>query len=173
MEIDFLFIKFAFMEKLREFFSLEEDKGVLQKFRNTFFVFGIYTVWAYLIYHLIDLVRPAQIQLFPFIQQPLPAEIFLKTCLLAPIWEELFFRFVPIKLCKKFKLDKSIVWTIVIGTSIYFGNGHPSMVGVFAQGMLGFLLSWLYIKNNSLILNILCHFLWNFFCFTGFQYLAN
>lgn len=65
----------------------------------------------------------------------------------APIWEELAFRYAPIELAKVIG-EKALLPTIV-GMSCFFGWIHYSNPeSVLLQGVIGFILSIVYIKNG-------------------------
>lgn len=84
------------------------------------------------------------------------------TCVVAPLWEELFFRVGPISIAKK--LGRHYYFPIILMSSIFFGYMHGfHPLGIILQGVFGFLASVLYIKNgNCYISVVLAHFLWNF-----------
>lgn len=78
----------------------------------------------------------------------------------APLWEELAFRYAPIELAKS--ISKKAVFPTITISSIFFGwMHHNNPESVMLQGSLGFILSWLYLKNG-LPWSIFLHFLYNF-----------
>jgi hypothetical protein len=95
-----------------------------------------------------------------------PVWRFFTAIIMAPLWEELAWRVAPIKFAKA--LSPLLVWPVVLLSSIHFGLGHSSMYypmqyALLIQGVGGFILSWVYIKNNySYWPNVLLHALINF-----------
>lgn len=91
--------------------------------------------------------------------------IFFMMCICAPIWEEVAFRYGPIKLARV--LGPAAVMPTVVLSSIVFGWGHGNEVhSLLQQGVGGLILSWVYIKNgDSIKSSILLHFVWNLTCF--------
>lgn len=80
---------------------------------------------------------------------------------LAPLWEELAFRYVPVTVAQK--INKELVLPVIVLSSILFGWGHGmGPISLLIQGVGGFILSCLYIKNNNSYWScVLVHALWN------------
>lgn len=95
------------------------------------------------------------------IQEPSKYFIFFSYCIFPPLFEELLFRHVPIRFAKAAG-EKYIIPTIIF-TSAIFGLVHGNgMYSVLIQGVGGFVLSCLYIKNNySYWSTVTAHSLWN------------
>jgi membrane protease YdiL (CAAX protease family) len=151
--------------------DLSEEKNLFDKLKNVFAVFGAYTVYAFLVYHVIFWFMPelsSQMSLYKFAWST-----FFTICVLAPLTEELFWRFIPIKIMLMLDFPKKLMWLIMLGISACFGWYHNGAVTVIAQGVFGVMLSWLYIKNDSYWLNVLAHFLWNFFVYMGFLFFVS
>jgi membrane protease YdiL (CAAX protease family) len=94
--------------------------------------------------------------------------LFLMAVVVAPLWEELAFRVIPIKIATQLdlKLGTKLLWPIITLSSIIFGLGHESFwpFHLLFQGAMGMVFSYLYIKNNySYWPNVLLHAMWNFF----------
>lgn len=88
-----------------------------------------------------------------------PVYLFLG-CLIAPLWEELVFRYAAIEIGKKFDL----VLPVVCISSIIFGWGHGyGGQSVFIQGVYGFILSWSYLNAKRLpyLVTVAAHMMWN------------
>lgn len=93
---------------------------------------------------------------------------FLMACVVAPFWEELAFRVIPIKIATQLdsKLGTKLLWPIIALSSIMFGLGHDTMwpFHLLWQGAMGVVFCYLYLKNNqSYWPNVVLHALWNFF----------
>jgi membrane protease YdiL (CAAX protease family) len=83
-------------------------------------------------------------------------------CILAPVWEELAFRYAPLELSKKFE---GTLLPVVAISSILFGYQHGGVGGIMIQGVLGAIFCWVYVKNGySLLSSMTLHSLWNLFC---------
>jgi membrane protease YdiL (CAAX protease family) len=86
-------------------------------------------------------------------------QLIVRACVIAPIWEEVAFRYLPMKFFGKENLIPA-----VIGSSIFFGYIHGGVPNIFLQGVAGLILATVYIKSNySLWVNVTLHALWNFF----------
>jgi membrane protease YdiL (CAAX protease family) len=83
-------------------------------------------------------------------------------CVIAPLWEELAYRFGPIQLGKA--LGQNAIIPIVAMASMAFGWGHGyGQYGILVQGVMGILFSIVYIKNGFHYLSsVILHALWNF-----------
>lgn len=89
-------------------------------------------------------------------------------CVWAPLWEELAFRVVPITLAKV--ISAEAVLPVVFLSSLLFGWGHNhGPVSLLFQGVTGFIISVVYIKNNYCYFSVVgLHAFWNLFCFLFF-----
>lgn len=85
-------------------------------------------------------------------------------CLVAPVWEELLYRYGPLTIARKF--NKEYVLPVLVMSSCLFGWAHGDcQEGVMIQGVMGFVFGCVYIKNGfSLASSIFLHFLWNLYC---------
>lgn len=95
--------------------------------------------------------------------------VFIYGVIIAPIWEELAFRKGPIDFARK--LNPDLVIPIVIMSSFLFGWAHGNEIGsILKQGVMGFVFSWVYIKNKySYWSSVFIHALWNFFVYAWFS----
>ena len=90
---------------------------------------------------------------------------FFFLCIIAPLWEELAFRYVPITIASIF--NKELVLPVIILSSIIFGWGHGNgTMSLLYQGVMGGVFSYVYVKNGYHYLSaVAIHFLWNLVCF--------
>ena len=87
---------------------------------------------------------------------------FFIACIWAPIWEEMTYRWAPIEIAKR--QAPNILYPVIILSSAYFGWGHGEcQEGVFIQGVLGLIFSWVYLKTNNILYNMLLHMAYNSF----------
>lgn len=69
------------------------------------------------------------------------------TCILAPLWEELAFRWFPIKVARL--LGKDYIIPVMVLSTIIFGWGHGrGIYSLLFQGVVGMIFCITYIKNN-------------------------
>lgn len=72
---------------------------------------------------------------------------FFYACIMAPLWEELAFRVIPISIARKF--GEQFIIPVVLLSSLIFGWGHGGGTNsLLIQGVGGLLLSAVYIKTN-------------------------
>lgn len=86
---------------------------------------------------------------------------FINICILAPIWEELFFRGV---LLRRFTLKWSPQKSIII-SSLLFGIIHINPLNMLFAFGLGCVLGYAYLKTKSIIVPMLLHSFSNFLAF--------
>lgn len=104
------------------------------------------------------------LELISFAGLTLSINNFVFACILAPLWEEAAFRYAPITIAKKF--GKDYLLPVIVISSIIFGwlHGHGVYSLIF-QGVMGLVLSWVYIKNNySYWSSVALHSAWNTLC---------
>jgi membrane protease YdiL (CAAX protease family) len=117
----------------------------------------------------IHLLISAQLTVSP--AQPTIQAVIFFACIFAPLWEELAFRFVPLKIARFVQpqgnlKDSEIVLPVMIGTSIIFGLAHGSVVNILMQGVSGMSLAWVMIKSGYKY-SVLTHAMWNFMLMIG------
>jgi membrane protease YdiL (CAAX protease family) len=134
----------------------ERANSLGSKIKNIITGFGIYLIWVTLISgifkYLYSLPTPAALNVF-------------MACIVAPLWEELVFRVAPLQIAKGFG-EKYLIPVIIISSAI-FGWGHgEGTYSILIQGVLGAVLSWVYIKNNYSYWSVVAvHAMWNALCY--------
>jgi membrane protease YdiL (CAAX protease family) len=129
----------------------------LHKARNIVFAISIIVVWVMLSATTLQAAKFGQ---FPFFAPVNPFYGFFSLCILAPLWEELAFRYGPLRISKV--LGKETLIPTMLVSSIIFGLGHGSVDNILIQGVAGFVLCCLYLKNNySYISCVITHASWN------------
>lgn len=140
------------------FFLKNPAKTFKQKAGNILIAFIIYLAWVILVDKGLGFIDSfGQTLSFSDIPQ------FFYVCIIAPLWEELYYRYVPIAISRAF--NHKILMPILIFSAVNFGLGHGDNVyHLFIQGVMGMVLSWVYIKNGySYWSSVTLHFLWNLF----------
>jgi len=111
---------------------------------------------------------------------PSPWILFFLACIMAPLWEEIVFRYFPLRLAQA--IEKAVapeqpkinlVLPAVMFTSVIFGLVHGSVFNILFQGVSGILLAWVFLKNNSYWSAVILHSLWNTMLLFGFPTLFN
>lgn len=97
---------------------------------------------------------------------------FFRAVLLAPLWEEAFYR-VPLRAAIAFEgkdsgniLETQILFPAVLFGAISFGLAHGSVLNILIQGVSGLALSWVYLKSGYKWA-VLTHAMWNFMLMFG------
>lgn len=142
------------------------ETSLFGKFKNILFGAVFYLFWSSIVLFLYKKFIPEfnliTLQFF----HPSQIYTFISSCILAPVVEEIIFRFFPLELAKILKVEGLTIIFIIL-SSVIFGLIHTG--GKFAvpvQGIAGLLFCYVYIKNGySLISSILMHFIINFYCF--------
>ncbi|PIR66980.1 MAG: hypothetical protein COU51_01015 [Parcubacteria group bacterium CG10_big_fil_rev_8_21_14_0_10_36_14] len=127
-----------------------------------------FTLWNYVVKQ--DVLSLLQVGL----TRSLVAYIFF-ACILAPVWEELAFRWYWFS--KKLRnrdedeilkpsvikrLGRKPIYPIIIITSLVFGVVHGGAINILLQGFGGFVLSYVYLRNGrSLASGMILHSLFN------------
>lgn len=84
------------------------------------------------------------------------------TVILAPLWEELAFRVIPVAIAEQ--LNPKLLWPIIGLSTIIFAFGHTdSPSPLLIQGVLGLGFMAVYLKTRSYLCSVLIHSLWNGF----------
>lgn len=125
-----------------------------------------------------------------------PAMDFFTACILAPLWEELAYRFGPLMVAKSLELmlvrgfshkirrDRGVeydydrghlygnlkgtgfIWPVMLVSSVVFGLAHGSVMNIMFQGIGGFVFAWLMIKGGYWSA-VTAHAVWNFMLVFG------
>lgn len=122
-------------------------------------LFCLYTVWVLIVHDI-----PRNSYWFPFV--------------FAPLVEELVFRWAIIEATYRIPGAYKIRWQLIVLSSFIFGFIHYVPTQFIVQGLLGFILSYYYIKQRekyewvtAYISVVLFHALWNVFVYFGIKYL--
>ncbi len=92
----------------------------------------------------------------------------------APLAEELVFRFIPITLLKDTQLFKDKPLYFIAILAILFGAIHGGFYNILIQGVAGFAFGWVYIKNGmSYWSAVSAHFFYNFMIYIVFPVVTN
>lgn len=91
--------------------------------------------------------------------------ILLLSCVVAPLWEEVAFRVIPLKLIAK---SQDAIVPVMVASSMIFGYLHGGPINILFQGVMGFVMACVYVKNGySYWSSVLLHAIWNFSVITG------
>lgn len=133
----------------------------VDKIKNVVFAFFIMLVWVFSITAFLQFLLDPSTQ---FSYAPPAKFVFFFSCIWAPIWEEWAFRWVPVTIARAF--NPQMMFPVVLLSSLIFGWGHGyGPTSLLIQGVMGFVLACVYLKNGNLIYSILLHSMWNSFCF--------
>lgn len=87
----------------------------------------------------------------------------LRLCIFAPIFEEFFFRFLPIRLTQRATTNMYTLYiSIILVSVVLFGAIHGSWMNIFFQGLGGFIFALAFLKKGywgSVIAHSTCNFL--------------
>ena len=119
-----------------------------EKVLLAFGLFGAYVLWVALVTHI-------------------PKTSFLYILVFAPVIEELVFRYAILKMTLDHLHLRKNVYLVAIVVSFIFGAIHWHQNMFLVQGVLGFLVSFLYIKTRSYWLIVVFHAGWNAFIYFG------
>ena len=133
------------------------------KLKNVLYCFSVMLIWNNFWYFIFKNLFPYEVDIIQF-AKTLTWE-FLMSCIFAPLFEEMLFRVVPITIAKN--LGRHYIFPVILGSSILFGYAHGiNSISLMFQGVGGFILSILYIKNGFCYFSVvLLHFMWNFYVF--------
>lgn len=93
---------------------------------------------------------------------------FVYLCVFAPLWEEAVFRWAPLEIARRTNTLDKIKWPLIILTSAVFGLIHNGTLSIPVQGVLGIILSLVYIESGFSYLScVLIHSMWNASIFIG------
>ncbi|WP_050008127.1 CPBP family intramembrane glutamic endopeptidase [Butyrivibrio sp. WCE2006] len=91
------------------------------------------------------------------VNMPLPA-VLLLSVILAPIFEEILFRYAVIGYSRRYG-----EWNAIIISALIFGLIHTNIFQFFYAFFLGIMLGYVYIYTRKLIYTIIMHVTFNFF----------
>ena len=132
----------------------ETSTGFSNKFKNILLAFFIYALYIFLFSKFMEFLYTGQ-----FFKEPPFKLTFFMTCIYSPLIEELIFRVAPISLVKD--KPKLILPTIILSSAL-FGWLHYGAASLPIQGVFGFVLSLVYLKNNHSYWSVVAlHALWN------------
>lgn len=97
---------------------------------------------------------------------------FFLACIFAPVWEEALFRYFPLSMAKASKNRAAVLLPIVVASSILFGLAHGSIINILIQGVSGFILAWVALKNNDYWSSVIAHAIWNWQIIYGLPFLV-
>lgn len=89
---------------------------------------------------------------------------FIFVVIITPIIEEFLFRWIPLRLAKRFIKNRLIFWSIVVGISVIgFGYIHGGWPNIFIQGVVGLILVIIFLRFGYWYA-VLTHAIYNGFC---------
>jgi len=100
----------------------------------------------------------------------IPIKTIISGLLIAPIFEEFIFRWIPLRLLRDSDiLEGDRKWFVIAILGIIFGWVHGGYFNIYIQGVAGFFFGWVYIKNNNSYWSaVVTHFLYNFMIYIVF-----
>ena len=154
------------MEKLISYLFKPEEANFMGKMKNLLSMLVLNLFWVVLVMQAYQYLIPSGIPRMP---EPRDAfQLFFWSCLIAPFWEELVFRYLPRKIGD---VAPKLMIPMIIVSSILFGLVHNGVPSILIQGAIGFSFFWLYMKNGSIYWTMLAHALWNLIVIFGLSYL--
>jgi len=106
----------------------------------------------------------------PMVYEPIMYSTFF-SCIFAPLWEEAAFRYAPITIAQN--AGNQYVIPVIVISSCTFGWGHGDCIeGVFLQGGLGFIFSFVYLQSGFLA-SFTVHALYNIMVTFGPMWMVN
>ena|SRR6266496_2024741 len=92
-----------------------------------------------------------------------PWQALFGACIMAPLIEELIFRYGTFQVLRTSSKFEQLKLPVMIISSVIFGWLHGSFFNVYIQGTAGFIMAWVYLKNNhSYWSSVIVHACWNF-----------
>ena len=144
---------------------------MIQKSLNIATAFGVVLLWTLFISFVFYFVNTGSVMPPEFkpmldkVPDQYKAWVIFKSCLVAPIVEEVIFRMGPLMIVRN--MPKNIITGTIILSSFVFGLMHGSFYNVLIQGVMGLILCKLYLADGYWSCVIL-HFIWNFLIVFGF-----
>lgn len=118
-------------------------------------------LWVSIASSILSFLGYSEIEVSEYTEEPFWYSAFF-SCIWAPIWEELTYRWVPVQIAKR-EFPKLLLPLIVLSSAL-FGWGHGEcQEGVFIQGVLGLIFTWVYLKTDNILYCILLHCIYNSF----------
>lgn len=158
-------------------FTITPNKTLIEKAQTIGFAFCILVLWITFTQALYNICFKSvvtvnfSLQIAKMITIPTAFGMFFLTCIIAPLSEELLFRCLPISILSRIDNGK-YMWQIIGIISIIFGLLHGSSFNILIQGVLGVVLSYVYLKNDKSYWScVILHFLYNFYVIYGFEYI--
>ena len=74
--------------------------------------------------------------------------LIISLVVVAPLSEELLFRYLPIRITQRFNARKWVLYLVIIVSSIIFGYVHGSWHFIFIQGVGGLILSSAFLRGG-------------------------
>lgn len=137
-------------------FLAPKSRTLLEKAETVGLCFAFNFVWTVCVLYVLRTVGPSSI---------IAPEVFY-SCLFAPLWEELAFRFVPISIARR--AGREVMIPVIVASSIIFGILHGGYLNILIQGVGGFALSLVYIRNGYCYWSaVAAHALWNWMLVIG------
>lgn len=140
-----------------------------QKAGNFIALFVVENLWVYAFMTLILFLWPMMglapsdpmEEFFNAMFGPTPQFLFFVTVILAPITEEIIFRWFPLKVADA--LPRKLFIPFLVFSQFIFGYAHGlGPIQIMIQGLGGFGMMWLYVRNGRhLGWTISYHILWN------------
>ncbi len=173
----------AFERKLVNHLLTGQATSVGERIKNIAMVFVLNVLWVILLTYFLKWLHsggeiifvPAEqiaegFRLVPIYVPPVKWEIFF-ACILAPLWEELAFRYAPYKIAQNLDLrlgntNSEILLPVIAISTIMFGWGHgEGPISILVQGVAGIGLTYTYIKNGfNYWSSVGLHCMWNSMC---------
>jgi membrane protease YdiL (CAAX protease family) len=143
-----------------DFILEKRETKASRKILNTIIAFFIILIWVNTMDGFLNYLDTCQITIY---KEPSLYKTFFLTCIIAPFWEEFVFRVAPITIARN--IGKEYIIPTILISSFIFGFLHPqSAHPILFQGVMGFVFSLLYIKNNYNYWSVfVLHFMWNFY----------
>lgn len=98
-----------------------------------------------------------------------PIGFFIFGCIVTPLWEEIYFRFIPFEIMKKVNrfTKEDFTGITLLLTSLIFAAAHTNGIyNIIYQGIGGFILGILYLKTKrSYMCTVIAHAIWNISAF--------
>lgn len=144
-------------------YLLRKSLSAEQKVANVVVGFGVSYLWVVLLSLLFK-----SLGVYSSVGAPANlAVMFLMSVVIAPIWEEAVFRVSLVGLTEH--LPSQFLMPIMIASSCLFGWLHGGVMNVFFQGIVGFVIACVYVKNGYCYKSaVAVHALYNLIWFVNY-----